>query len=43
MLNAFNARSIFELTAKDRFRIDSVLAYGTPTIARLITVGNVES
>jgi hypothetical protein len=28
MLNAFNARSIFELTAKDRFKIDSLLAYG---------------
>ena len=29
MLNAFNAHSIFELTAKDRFKIDSLLAYGT--------------
>jgi hypothetical protein len=28
MLNAFNARSIFELGAKDRCRIDSLLAYG---------------
>ena len=34
MLTAFNARSIFELTPKDRFRIDSLLAYGTPESAR---------
>ncbi|KAA8895150.1 vacuolar sorting protein 39 domain 2-domain-containing protein [Sphaerosporella brunnea] len=37
MLNAFNARSIFELTPKDRFRIDSVLAYGDKLILGLST------
>ncbi|KAF8252217.1 hypothetical protein K440DRAFT_536518 [Wilcoxina mikolae CBS 423.85] len=35
MLNAFNARSIFELTAKDRLKIDSLLAYGDKLILGL--------
>ena len=34
MLNAFSARSIFEPTAKDRFKIDSLLAYGTTFYTR---------
>ncbi|KAI5788211.1 vacuolar sorting protein 39 domain 2-domain-containing protein [Pyronema domesticum] len=37
MLNAFNAHSIFEVSAKDRFRIDSLLAYGDKLILGLST------
>ncbi|KAI5819829.1 vacuolar sorting protein 39 domain 2-domain-containing protein [Pyronema omphalodes] len=37
MLNAFNAHSIFEVSAKDRFRIDSLLAYGDKLLLGLST------
>ncbi|KAI5799889.1 vacuolar sorting protein 39 domain 2-domain-containing protein [Geopyxis carbonaria] len=37
MLNAFNARSIFEFGAKDRVRIDSLLAYGDKLLLGLST------